>query len=163
MQTASRCLIVALVVSLAHAAAGCSHFSNSVSAPSEFSPDRWPQQDGDRYLALQAVSYNDAPKRLDKVAVSANGMIAGTSDPFAVHAGLEALRRGGSAADAALTTALAQIALTAGSTVSYAGIMTVAYYDASTAETYTLNAGYYTVQEKRIRARFRGWAPLCSS
>ena len=76
-------------------------------------------------------------------------MIAGTSGPLAVHAGLEALRRGGSAADAALTTALAQVALTAGSTVSYAGIMTVVYYDASTAQTYTLNAGYNTVQEEK--------------
>jgi gamma-glutamyltranspeptidase/glutathione hydrolase len=149
MQTVSRCLIVAFVVSLAHAAAGCAHSSNPVSVRSEFSPGRWTQQDRDRYLALQAVSYNDAPKRLDKVAVSAKGMIAGTSDPLAVHAGLEVLRRGGSAADAALTTALAQVALTAGSTVSYAGIMTVVYYDASTAQTYTLNAGYNTVQEEK--------------
>lgn len=156
MEPVSRLLIVAFVVSLAHAAAGCAHSSPPVSVRSEFSsvrsefsPDRWPQQDRDRYLALQAVSYNDAPKRLDKVAVSAKGMIAGTSDPFAVHAGLEALRRGGSAADAALTTALAQVALTAGSTVSYAGIMTVVYYDASTAKTYTLNAGYNTVQEEK--------------
>jgi hypothetical protein len=41
-------------------------------------------------------------------------MIAGVTNPFAVHEGLEALKRGGSAADAALTTALAQIALNAG-------------------------------------------------
>lgn len=156
MHTASRYLIAAFVVSLAHAAAGCAHSSLPVSVRadfssvrSEFSPDRWPPQDRDRYLALQAVSYDDAPTRLDKVAVSANGMIAGTSDPLAVHAGLEALRRGGSAADAALTTALAQVALTAGSTVSYAGIMAVVYYDASTGKTSTLNAGYNTVQEEK--------------
>jgi gamma-glutamyltranspeptidase/glutathione hydrolase len=40
------------------------------------------------------------------------------------------LTRGGNAADAVLTTALAQIALTAGSAISYAGIMTVVYFDA---------------------------------
>jgi gamma-glutamyltranspeptidase/glutathione hydrolase len=113
------------------------------------SPARWPQQARDRYLALQGLSYDDAPKRLDKVAVSSKGMIAGTSEPFAVDAGLEALKDAGSAADAALTTALAQVVLTAGSTISYAGIMTVVYYDASTAETYTLNAGYNTVREER--------------
>ena len=75
-------------------------------------------------------------------------MVAGTSDPFAVHAGIEILKHGGSAADAALTTALTQVALTAGSTVSYAGTMAVVYYDASTDQTYTLNAGYQTVQQE---------------
>jgi hypothetical protein len=41
-------------------------------------------------------------------------MIAGTSEPFAIRAGLEVLRHGGNAADAALTTALAQVAATRG-------------------------------------------------
>jgi gamma-glutamyltranspeptidase/glutathione hydrolase len=149
MQTASRLLIVAFVSLLAHVAVGCARSSNHASVRSAFSPDRWSQQDRDRYLALQGLSDNDAVKRLDKVAVRSKGMIAGTSEPFAVHAGLEVLRHGGSAADAALTTALAQIALTAGSTISYAGIMTVVYYDASSDKTYTLNAGYNTVQGEK--------------
>jgi gamma-glutamyltranspeptidase/glutathione hydrolase len=149
MHTVSRPLIVAFVALLAHVAAGCTRSSNHASVRSAFSPDGWSQQDRDRYLALQGLSDNDAVKRLDKVAASSKGIIAGTSEPFAVHAGLEVLKQGGSAADAALTTALAQIALTAGSTISYAGIMTVVYYDASTDKTYTLNAGYNTVQEEK--------------
>jgi hypothetical protein len=48
-------------------------------------------------------------------------MIAGVTNPFAVHAGFEMLRASGSAADATLTTALAQVALNVGATVSYAG------------------------------------------
>ena len=76
-------------------------------------------------------------------------MIAGTSEPLAVHAGLEVLKHGGNAADAALTTSLAQIALTAGAAVSYGGIMTAVYYDAASAKTYTLDAGYNTVQNEK--------------
>jgi gamma-glutamyltranspeptidase / glutathione hydrolase len=76
-------------------------------------------------------------------------MVAGSSNPFAVHAGLDALKQGGSAADAALTTSLAQIALLAGATVSYAGIMTAVYYDASSGKVSTLNAAFNTVKNER--------------
>ncbi len=76
-------------------------------------------------------------------------MIAGTSEPFAIHAGLDVLRHGGDAADAALTTSLAQIALTAGAAVSYAGILTAVYYDAASGKVYTLDAGYNTVQNEK--------------
>ena len=71
-------------------------------------------------------------------------MIAGVTNPFAVHAGLETLKRGGSAADAVLTTALTQIALSAGATVSYAGILTAVYYDANSGKVYSLNASWNT-------------------
>ena len=117
MQPAFRAVIIALAALLAHSAVGCGRSSDVASVLLEFSPDRWPQHDRDRYLALQSLSYSDAPKRLQQAAVSSKGMVAGTSDPFAVHAGLEILKRGGSAADAALTTALTQVALTAGSTI----------------------------------------------
>ena len=148
MQPALRPVIMALAALLAQFTLACGRSSDPASARSELSPDRWPQHDRDRYLALQGLSYSDAAKRLQQSAVSAKGMVAGTSDPFAVHAGLEILKRGGSAADAALTTALTQVALTAGGTISYAGTMTVVYYDASTAWTYTLNAAYQTVQQE---------------
>jgi hypothetical protein len=125
MQPALRPVIMALAALLAQFTAGCGRSSDPASVLSEFSPDRWPQHDRDRYLAFQSLSDSDAPKRLQQAAVSSKGMVAGTSDPFAVHAGLEILKHGGSAADAALTTALTQVALTAGSTISYAGTMTV--------------------------------------
>jgi gamma-glutamyltranspeptidase/glutathione hydrolase len=143
MEPVSRLLIVAFIGLLAHGGLGCTRSSKPANVSFESSPARWPQHARDRYLALQAFSDGD------KVAVSAKGMVAGTSEPFAVHAGLEALRNGGSAADAALTTALTQVALTAGSTISYAGIMTVVYYDASTNKTFTLNAAYNTIQEEK--------------
>src|SRR5579863_1111466 len=76
-------------------------------------------------------------------------MVSGTSNPFAVHAGLEALKNGGTAADAALTTALTQIALFAGATISYAGIMTAVYFDASSGKVHTLNAAYNTLKNER--------------
>jgi gamma-glutamyltranspeptidase/glutathione hydrolase len=81
-----------------------------------FGPDDWPEPDLDRYLALENVFGRP------NTAVSSKGMIAGTSGPFAVHAGLEVLKHGGSAADAALTTVLTQVALFAGATISYADI-----------------------------------------
>lgn len=73
------------------------------------------------------------------------GMVTGTTGSTAIEGGVEILRAGGSAADAALATALTQICMAAGSWVSYAGIMTMVYFDASTGTTHNLNAGYNTV------------------
>ncbi|MEZ5459783.1 MAG: gamma-glutamyltransferase [Steroidobacteraceae bacterium] len=61
-------------------------------------------------------------------------------------AGLEALNRGGSSVDAALTAALAQISLGAGSVVSYFGILTMVHYDAASGEITTMNAGWNSVR-----------------
>lgn len=79
------------------------------------------------------------------VARSSHGVISGTSNILAVRSGLEALAQGGTAADAALTTALDQVCLAAGSWVSYAGIFTMVYYEAETGRVYSLNAAYNTV------------------
>jgi gamma-glutamyltranspeptidase / glutathione hydrolase len=76
-------------------------------------------------------------------------LVAGTSGPFAVHAGLDALKHCGSAADAALTTALTQVAVFAGATVSYAGVLTAVYYDAASGGVHTLNAAYDTVRDEK--------------
>lgn len=75
-----------------------------------------------------------------------SGVIAGTSSAAAERAGLEALRQGGSAADAAIATSLAQVALAMGGVVSYAGIFTMVYFDAGTGRFYHLNAGFNTVR-----------------
>lgn len=68
-------------------------------------------------------------------------LITGTASPVAIHAGMEALRQGGSASDAATVVALTQIARTMGATVSYAGKMAVAYYDAKAGTVSFLDAG----------------------
>ena len=107
-------------------------------------PHRWPKQDLQRYLALESAWAQPQP-----AVTASRGMIAATTGPLAIHAGLEALRHGGTAADAVLTTALAQIALSAGGAISYAGMMTVVYYDAASARVYALDAGFHTVRDER--------------
>jgi gamma-glutamyltranspeptidase/glutathione hydrolase len=64
---------------------------------------------------------------------------------LAARAGLEALKQGGSAIDAAMTTALAQVALTAGAPISYFGIMSLVYFEAKTGKVHTMNAEWNTV------------------
>jgi gamma-glutamyltranspeptidase / glutathione hydrolase len=100
-----------------------------------------------QYLAAEAVK-GQPPLGVE----TTHAMIAGTSNPFAVHAGYEVLRHDGTAADAALTTALAQIALHDGANVSYAGVMVVVGYDAATGKVYSLNAAYNTVKGERSAA-----------
>ena len=76
------------------------------------SPAAWPERDG--YLELESGSRAGLIMR--QTFKPGKAMIAGVTNPFAVHAGMEMLKAGGSAADAALTTALAQVALNAGAT-----------------------------------------------
>ena len=110
----------------------------------KLSDDVWPKDELEKYWQLQST-YN----RPNPAVEGSKGMVAVTSEALAARVGLEALRQGGSAADAALATALAQIALTAGSLISYAGILTMVYYDAESKKVYSLNAGYNTVLEEK--------------
>lgn len=117
----------------------------SLAAPSlgltvDLSPRKW----GARDLAV----YNWLNQQFglqNVLARGKNGVITGTSSAAAERAGLEALRQGGSAADAAIATSLAQIALAMGSVVSYAGIFTMVYFEAGTGKFYHLNAGFNTL------------------
>ena len=76
-------------------------------------------------------------------------MVVGLTGRRSVHAGIEVLKQGGSAADAAIATALTQIVEAAGSYVSFAGILSMTYYDASTGKILYLNAGYNTPLEEK--------------
>ena len=71
-----------------------------------------------------------------------SGMVVGTMAPDAVRAGVQILQQGGSAADAALATALAQVPLLPGNFITYAGIMEFLYYDAQSEHVYSMNAGW---------------------
>jgi gamma-glutamyltranspeptidase/glutathione hydrolase len=105
----------------------------------------WPEEEQARYFALQSrMGYPRTG------VTTAKAMIAGVTDPVAVHAGLNVLKEGGNAVDAALTAALAQVALNAGAAVSYAGILSAVYYDAATGQVYALNAAYNTVQQEDV-------------
>ncbi|HEU0173336.1 MAG TPA: gamma-glutamyltransferase [Blastocatellia bacterium] len=108
------------------------------------SPEAWPPGELEKYWRLQRDLGRPHPS-----VESAKGMVAVTHDAFSARIGLEALRQGGSAADAALATSLAQIVLDAGAVTSYAGIMTMVYYDAASKKVYSLNAGYNTVLEEK--------------
>lgn len=102
----------------------------------DLSPASWPAGELQRFWNIAANA--SGPKEV----TAGQAMIAATLGPVAIRAGLEALSQGGSAADAAITTALAQIVIAAGSWISFAGRMTVVYYDASTGSVHALNANY---------------------
>jgi gamma-glutamyltranspeptidase/glutathione hydrolase len=104
----------------------------------DLSPKNWKPDEKAR-----AEHSEMAPSPLQaKVVEGKSGLVAGTMSPIAVHAGVEALRHGGTAADAAATVALTQIATALGSYVSYAGILELVYYDAKSGKVYSLNAGW---------------------
>jgi gamma-glutamyltranspeptidase / glutathione hydrolase len=84
---------------------------------------------------------NAAPSPL---AEGRNGVVVGTTGNAAVHAGLEALQGGGSAADAAVVTALTQVVECGGAYVSHAGILSMVYFEAKTGKLHYLNACYDT-------------------
>lgn len=109
-------------------------------SPADLSPKKW------RAGELEIYNWLDKQFGLQNIlAEGKNGVIAGTTSAAAGRAGLEALRQGGSAADAVLATSLAQITLAMGSWVSYAGILTMVYFDAGSGRFYNLNAGFNTV------------------
>src|SRR5262249_12618758 len=100
-------------------------------------------------LFLPALA-GDEPKPQEPKprAEGAHGVVVGTTGPLAVHAGLETLKKGGSAADAAMATALAQVTECGGCYVSFAGILGMTYFDAATGKVHHLNAAYDTFREE---------------
>ena len=80
------------------------------------------------------------------------GLVVGTASPIAVEAGAGVLREGGSAADAAVATALTQITTMLGANVSYAGIAQLVYFEARTGRVYALDAGWGSWRGERSPA-----------
>lgn len=110
------------------------------------SPAEWGEGVLAKYLGQdESRTYGDAMRARHELAVGSKGMVAGTTGAAAVHAGIEALQQGGSAVDAAMTTALTQICFAGGAWVSYGGFMQMMYYDAATGEVHNLNAAFNTV------------------
>lgn len=106
----------------------------------DLSPANWPPGEFERYSELH---YNYDLPRLQ--GTGRRALIAGTSSALAVRAGLEALKQGGSAADAALVTAMAQITLSAGCCMSFAGDYALTYYEAATGRVHYLDASMATL------------------
>ncbi len=111
----------------------------SAAQAADLSPATWPQAARESAEKTQAERWDPEASRS---ASGSGGVISATVSPIAVEAGLQALKQGGTAADAAATVALTQISTQLGSVVSYAGIMTLLYYDAKTGKVYSLDGGY---------------------
>lgn len=115
----------------------------SASLPPErisFSPKTWAADDFQRLEALSLLNSRRQPKPL--AFSDGKGMVAGTGNGLAVYAGKEALRKGGNAMDACLTTILTEITLDAGARASYAGTANILYFDSSTGDTYNIDGGW---------------------
>ncbi|MDX1500733.1 MAG: gamma-glutamyltransferase [Thermoanaerobaculia bacterium] len=131
-----RRLIALLVIPLLLPAATPLRASPAV----DLSPASWPPGELELYTRLNQELGGVKPE-----ASGREGMIVGTTGSLAVRAGLAALEQGGSAVDAALATAFAQITLAAGSWVSFAGILSLVHYDADTRKLDYLNGEFNTV------------------
>lgn len=104
-------------VALVFLSLGCGAFAFLHPEAVSFSPKAWFPRDLQR---LEALSLQSAQRRPKALAFSdGKGMVAGTSNSLAVHAGTEALKKGGNAMDACLTTALTGTKSVRGSTKQF--------------------------------------------
>jgi len=103
-------------------------------------PSSWPQADREHWWAVQQAALPGNP-----AAQGRNGAVSTALHALAARAGIEALHQGGSAMDAALTTALTQIVLGGGAVISFFGILQLVHHDAATGETRSLSGGWNTV------------------
>lgn len=101
----------------------------------------WEPGERERYLTEQCHVRTTAG-----AAQGQHGAVTVAYSAYAARAGLQALKVGGTAIDAALTTALTQIALKAGAPISYFGIMSMVYFDAKTGKLSSMNAEWNTVR-----------------
>jgi len=116
----------------------CLVVTNGFTEDVDLRPTAWPPGDLEYYASLQNSNQRSHPPAEGFF----KGMVVGSQQALAMRAGVEALRQGGSALDAVLTTALAQITLSGGGPVSFAGILTLVYYEADSGEVYLLNGGW---------------------
>lgn len=103
-------------------------------------PSGWPQAERERWWAIQQNPMPGNPPARGK-----GGAVSTALHALASRVGLEALRQGGSATDAVLTTALTQIVLGGGAVISFFGILHMMHFDAASGDTSSLNASWNTV------------------
>ena len=104
----------------------------------DLSPAKWPP---DEKALAERLEQSVFPLKT-AIVEGRSALVAATLSPIAVRAGIESLKQGGTAADAASTIALTQVTTALGSYVSYAGILQLIYYDSQTRELYSLDAGW---------------------
>ena len=134
----------AAIIAACSVAASTASAATNATRTSELSPANWPVADRTRIEQMERSPWPAAAR----VVEGRNGLVVGTLSPVAVHAGVQALRSGGTAADAALTTAVTQVATNLGSVVSYAGVLQLVYFDAKSKQVYSLDAGWGSYREE---------------
>ncbi len=140
----------------------CAPFAAAVAAAScaaSLSPGQWPA--ARRLAAEQAQSTSPSPLQAQTVRGSA-GIVVSTLSPIAALAGVETLRNGGNAADAAIAAALTQITTALGTNISFAGIAEVVYFGARSGRTMALNVGWNAWSREQDRASIP-MSPLTSA
>jgi gamma-glutamyltranspeptidase/glutathione hydrolase len=103
-------------------------------------PSTWSADDQQHFWNVQQTSLPGNP-----TARGYGGAVSTALNGFAAKVGEQALRQGGSAVDAVMSAALAQITLGGGAVISFFGILALMHYDAETGEVTSLNAGWNTV------------------
>ncbi|WP_077034861.1 gamma-glutamyltransferase [Pelomonas sp. KK5] len=104
-------------------------------------PRDWPLADYEAQLKLQHRIRSEAG-----YAKGTQGAVTVAYGSAAARAGLEVLKSGGNALDAAMSTAMMQIVLTAGAPISFFGIQSLVYYEAKTGKVHCMNAEWNTVR-----------------
>jgi gamma-glutamyltranspeptidase/glutathione hydrolase len=117
---------------------------NSDAPSGHLSPDQWPTRDRAFVEELQLIGWPSSTRSVEGRA----GLVTTTSSPIAAYAGINVLRAGGTAADAAATIALTQATTALGSYVSHAGIVQALYYEARSGKIQALNAGWNTCRHE---------------
>ena len=112
--------------------------STQLASAPDISPRTWNAADRKHVEELQMKPF--APRA--RAIQGGSAIICDTGSPIAVYAGMEALKKGGSAGDAAATVALTEIATQLGSYVSYAGVLQLVYFEAKSGKLYSLGAGW---------------------
>lgn len=110
----------------------------------DLSPTKWGEGVLGQFVQMDNRAFPDNP-----MAIGKQGAVSTTFHAAASRAGLEALQQGGSSVDAALTSALTQVALNAGAVISYFGIMTMVHYDAASGEIVSMDATWNSVQNEK--------------
>jgi gamma-glutamyltranspeptidase/glutathione hydrolase len=116
----------------------CSIVCLQQSFVADLSPGKWNPAEKTKIEQLEMSPFAPEARTVE----GRSALISNTSSPIAVHAGIEALKQGGNAADAAATVALTHITTALGSYISYAGIAQILYYEAKSGKIYSIGAGW---------------------
>ncbi|EDO46705.1 predicted protein [Nematostella vectensis] len=112
---------------------------NAEQSGASLSPETWSSKELER---LEEFILRKEKNFRRPLLYSECGLVAGTDDARAVHAGAKTLEKGGNAMDACIATALTDVVLSTGSTISFAGVANILYYNRRTGKTSNIDASW---------------------